>query len=105
MIRNLRGRLYTESYEFVKQQRIKCLLMGDWFPILAHHSTLSPQSNNQQNFGRRAMPNKKWRFYRLSPNTKFLHYNDFVDKVFIRDGVEDLPERSNYCKKYICCCR
>jgi hypothetical protein len=40
------------------------------------------------------MVNKKWRFYRLSPNLKFLHYSDFLEKTFIRDGIEDLPERS-----------
>ncbi|CAG8542930.1 301_t:CDS:2 [Acaulospora colombiana] len=62
-VRNLRERLYTESYEFVKQQR------------------------------RRSMSNKKWRFYRLSPNMKFLHYNDFTNKVLVREGVEELPER------------
>ncbi|GBB84708.1 hypothetical protein RclHR1_01130004 [Rhizophagus clarus] len=42
------SRLYTESYEFVKSQRIKCLLIGDC---------------------------------------------DFTEKTFIRDGIEDLPER------------
>jgi engulfment/cell motility protein 1 len=40
------------------------------------------------------MINKKWRYYRLSPNLKFLHYSDFSEKTFIRDGIEDLPERS-----------
>ena len=40
------------------------------------------------------MTNKKWRFYRLSPNAKFLHYNDFLGKTFIRDGVEGFPESS-----------
>ncbi|CAJ0765093.1 18798_t:CDS:2, partial [Entrophospora sp. SA101] len=69
-VRNLRSKLYTESYEFVKQQRIKCLLRGDW-----------------------SLSSKKWRFYRLSPNAKFLHYCDFTEKSYIREGIEDLPER------------
>lgn len=30
-IRNLRGKLYKESFEFVRQQRIGCLLEGAWF--------------------------------------------------------------------------
>ncbi|CAG8820356.1 14372_t:CDS:2, partial [Gigaspora margarita] len=88
-VRNLRGQLYTESYEFVKQQRIKCLLLGDWFPLI----TPANLPTNQQNLGRRSIYNKKWRFYRLSPNFKFLHYSDFAEKTFIRDGVEELPER------------
>ncbi|CAG8462244.1 25589_t:CDS:10 [Dentiscutata erythropus] len=89
-VRNLREQLYTESYEFVKQQRIKCLLLGDWFPLI----TPASLSTNQQNLGRRSIYNKKWRFYRLSPNLKSLHYSDFAEKTFIRDGVEELPERN-----------
>jgi len=91
--RNLRSRLYAESYEIVKQQRIKCLLRGAWFPISS-----SPATNTQpqQTMGRRSYSNKKWRFYRLSPNRKFLHYGDFMEKVELRDGVEDLMERSKW---------
>ncbi|CAJ0870506.1 13165_t:CDS:2 [Entrophospora sp. SA101] len=74
-VRNLRSKLYTESYEFVKQQRIKCLLRGDCG-------------------NRRSLSSKKWRFYRLSPNAKFLHYCDFTEKSYIREGIEDLPERN-----------
>ncbi|CAG8558682.1 3097_t:CDS:10 [Ambispora leptoticha] len=88
-VRNLRGRLYAESYEFVKSQRIRCLLLGAWFQILT--PTTVPSGN--QNHGRRSYSNKKWRFYRLSPNIKFLHYGDFMDKCEVRDGLEDLPER------------
>ncbi|KAG9291106.1 hypothetical protein G9A89_012978 [Geosiphon pyriformis] len=88
-VRNLRGRLYTESYEFVKSQRIRCLLLGAWFQIL----TPAPLSTGAPNYGRRSYSNKKWRFYRLSPNIKFLHYGDFMEKGDIKNGVEDLPER------------
>ncbi|CAG8475045.1 7244_t:CDS:10 [Paraglomus brasilianum] len=82
-------RLYAESYEIVKQQRIKCLLRGAWFPISSPATNTQPQ----QTMGRRIYSNKKWRFYRLSPNRKFLHYGDFMEKVELRDGVEDLMER------------
>ncbi|CAG8758724.1 9945_t:CDS:2, partial [Cetraspora pellucida] len=75
--------------DFPKQQRIKCLLFGDWFPMI----TPANIPTNQQNLGRRSIYNKKWRFYRLSPNLKFLHYSDFTEKTFMRDGVEELPER------------
>ncbi|CAG8526137.1 1084_t:CDS:2 [Racocetra fulgida] len=42
---DLLRQLYTESYEFVKQQRIKCLLFGDWFPMI----TQANLPTNQQN--------------------------------------------------------
>ncbi|CDH48520.1 related to engulfment and cell motility gene 1protein [Lichtheimia corymbifera JMRC:FSU:9682] len=38
-IRNLRGRLNRQSYDFVKRQRISCLLQGAWFPC--------PQTNQR----------------------------------------------------------
>ena len=75
----------------MKNQRIKCLLLGDWFQIT---TTTSIPLNTTTNLGRRTTISKKWRFYRLSPNTKFLHYSDFLEKTGIREGVEDLPERS-----------
>ncbi|CAG8702662.1 15517_t:CDS:2, partial [Acaulospora colombiana] len=30
-VRNLRAKLYKESYEFIRQQRIQCLIQGAWF--------------------------------------------------------------------------
>ncbi|CAG8487653.1 7139_t:CDS:10 [Funneliformis mosseae] len=89
-VRNLRGKLYTESYEFVKNQRIMCLLSGDWFQVI---TSANIPSNATANLGKRSLTNKKWRFYRLSPNKKYLHYSDFPEKTFVRDGVEDLLER------------
>ncbi len=66
-------------------------MLGDWFQVI---TSANIPSNTTTNLGKRTLINKKWRFYRLSPNTKFLHYNDFPEKTFVRDGVEDLPERS-----------
>lgn len=39
LYRNLRGRLNRQSYDFVKRQRISCLLQGAWFPC--------PQNNQR----------------------------------------------------------
>jgi engulfment/cell motility protein 1 len=53
-VRNLRAKLYKESKEFVRQQRIHCLLQGSWFlnavPISA------PTSRRLA---------RQWRFMRL----------------------------------------
>ncbi|KAK0540293.1 hypothetical protein OC835_000744 [Tilletia horrida] len=108
-IRNLRGVLYRESYEFVRQQRIHCLLEGAWFRNFpsarsnagagGHTSLHSP---NSMNAGRRtamgvgsttSSSNRTWRFYRLSPNRKYLHFCEAVDRVPIRGGLDDLRER------------
>ncbi|KAJ3120690.1 hypothetical protein HK098_004410 [Nowakowskiella sp. JEL0407] len=55
--------LYKESFEFIKNQRIGCLMAGAWFPI----------TNN------RNKTKLQFRFCQLSPNGKFLHYDDFMD--------------------------
>jgi hypothetical protein len=36
---------------------------------------------------------KPWRFYRLSPNKKYLHYCEATERSAIRSGLDDLPER------------
>lgn len=100
-IRNLRSRMYRESYEFVRQQRIQCLLEGAWFRNPLSNAAFSATSGVSRNaksslvFGTNGtvMQAKPWRFYRLSPNKKFLYYCEALDKVPIRSGLDDLPER------------
>ncbi|KDN40446.1 hypothetical protein K437DRAFT_291531 [Tilletiaria anomala UBC 951] len=103
-IRHLKSKLYRESYEFVRQQRIQCLLEGAWFlnPAIQARgvpATLlnEPRSPGGANFGRRGPGGlggvKSWRFYRLSPNKKYLHYCESAERMPIRGGLDDLPER------------
>ncbi|KAF8892151.1 ELMO/CED-12 family-domain-containing protein [Infundibulicybe gibba] len=83
-VRNLRAKLYKESYEFVRQQRIQCLLQGAWFV------NALPQSSPRDAVRR---PSRPWRFMRLDNGLKYLHYVDSAVKFPVRDGLEDLPER------------
>ncbi|CEQ43109.1 SPOSA6832_05004, partial [Sporobolomyces salmonicolor] len=79
---NLRGRLYLESYEFVRSQRISCLHEGAWFRV--------PSSGGGKKTPQQP---KLWRFYRLAPNRKALHYAETTERVPIRSGLDDLPGR------------
>ncbi|KAE8207041.1 hypothetical protein CF335_g1434 [Tilletia laevis] len=104
-IRNLRGILYRESYEFVRQQRIHCLLEGAWFRNLpsqrANNNSTSATLNSasSMNPGRRTAmgnagaSNRTWRFYRLSPNRKYLHFCEASERIPIRGGLDDLRDR------------
>ncbi|KAF8745488.1 hypothetical protein AX14_008911 [Amanita brunnescens Koide BX004] len=83
-VRNLRLKLHKESYEFVRQQRIHCLMQGAWFV------TATSQSAPKEAVRR---PNKPWRFMRLDPSHKYLYYVDSAVKFPVRRGTEDLPER------------
>lgn len=53
-VRNLRAKLYKESKEFVRQQRIHCLLQGSWFLNAVPVSAPAPRRLARQ-----------WRFLRL----------------------------------------
>lgn len=110
-IRNLRGRIYRESYEFVRQQRIQCLLEGAWFRnVVASSAVGAGAMGAKQRRGSTSTvettntamptisngataPTKPWRFYRLAPNKKFLYFCDSSDRVPIRGGLDDLPDR------------
>ncbi|KAF8659892.1 hypothetical protein AX16_001776 [Volvariella volvacea WC 439] len=83
-VRNLRSKLYKESYEFVRQQRIQCLLQGAWF------INALPQGSPREPARR---PTRPWRFMRLDTSLKYLHYVDSAIKFPVRNGLEDLPER------------
>ncbi|KAK0189031.1 ELMO/CED-12 family-domain-containing protein [Armillaria mellea] len=85
-IRNLRAKIYKESFEFVRQQRIQCLLQGAWFV-----NALPPSSPANRESSRR--PSRPWRFMRLDNALKYLHYVDSGVKFPVRNGLEDLPER------------
>ncbi|KAH9013264.1 ELMO/CED-12 family-domain-containing protein [Lactarius pseudohatsudake] len=81
-VRNLRAKLYKESKEFVRQQRIHCLLQGAWFLNAVPISAPAPRR-----------PARPWRFMRLDNSLKHLHYVDSLSKFPVRNGLEDLPER------------
>lgn len=111
-IRNLRGRIYRESYEFVRQQRIQCLLEGAWFRNVAtppggassggakHRreststiDTAVPAARSAATGNATTGSSKPWRFYRLAPNKKLLYYCDSSERFPIRGGLDDLTER------------
>ncbi|TFL05385.1 ELMO/CED-12 family-domain-containing protein [Pterulicium gracile] len=84
-IRNLREKLYKESFEFVRQQRVHCLLQGAWFV-----NAVPPTSSHNREPARR--PTRSWRFLRLDNGLRYLHYVDSAAKFQIRSGLEDLTE-------------
>ncbi|KAJ4469589.1 ELMO/CED-12 family-domain-containing protein [Lentinula aciculospora] len=84
-VRNLRAKIFKESYEFVRQQRTQCLLQGAWFVIALPGNAPQPRDSRR--------PSKPWRFVRLDNSLKYLHYIDSAVKFPVRGGLEDLPDR------------
>lgn len=74
----LRGELRQEAVQFIKEQRIQCLLRGAWFPVYdpAFLASIKDQKKDKPQ-----MPQISdvlgYRFVQLSHNRRYLHYADF----------------------------
>ncbi|KAG8886764.1 hypothetical protein FRB98_001029 [Tulasnella sp. 332] len=89
--RNVRAKLYKESFEFVRSQRIQCLMLGAWF---VNGNPVPPVGTSpmRESISLKRM-HRPWRFFRLDKSMRYLHYVDSVVKLPIRAGLEDLPEK------------
>ncbi|KAF2281182.1 uncharacterized protein EI97DRAFT_472438 [Westerdykella ornata] len=85
--RQVREELNHEALQFVKEQRIRCLLSGSWFPVSVNYSTdAGPVTNKSVNRGVAS----GWRYVRLSHNRRFLHYADFDTKTVAEPRLDAL---------------
>ncbi|KAI9166951.1 Engulfment and cell motility protein 2 [Paramyrothecium foliicola] len=79
-LHQVREDLKQEALQFVKEQRIRCLLQGMWFN----------KSGLQTGEDRGDTP---WRFIRLSYNRRYLHYADFDQRAEQDPGLDVLTEK------------
>ena len=87
----VRDELNHEALQFVKEQRIRCLLQGAWFPQVTNHGAdAGPVTSKTLN---RVVPSS-WRFVRLSHNRRYLHYADFAEKTATEPRLDALQEKS-----------
>ena len=69
----IREQLHHESLQFMKEQRIRCLLQGSWFPSSAGGAG--------------------WRYVRLSHNRRYLHYKNYASKGSDEPSLADLTDK------------
>ncbi|OIW35214.1 ELMO/CED-12 family protein [Coniochaeta ligniaria NRRL 30616] len=88
----VREELRHEALQFVKEQRIRCLLQGSWFskPVPRQHGQHGRQDSYNTKRGRLYQP---WRFARLSHNRRYLHYADFAQQLAHDPGLDALTEK------------
>lgn len=72
----VREQLHHESLQFMKEQRIRCLLQGSWFP--------APANSTEET---------SWRYVRLSHNRRWLHFQNYPSKGHDEPPLADLPEK------------
>lgn len=85
-LQQVRDELKHEALQFLKEQRIRCLLQGSWFPRNVNRKG----SVGEQQSSRSA---SSWRYVCLSTNRRYLHYADFDAKRDYSPTVDQLPER------------
>ncbi|KAF2869406.1 ELMO/CED-12 family-domain-containing protein [Massariosphaeria phaeospora] len=89
-LRQVRDELNHEALQFVKEQRIRCLLQGAWFPQAMSYSTdAGPVTSKTLS---RTVPSA-WRFVRLSHNRRYLHYADFEEKLAPEPRLDALQDK------------
>ncbi|KAG6167621.1 hypothetical protein E4U51_002790 [Claviceps purpurea] len=102
----VRETLKQEALQFVKEQRVRCLLQGSWFRKPAPQYNKSPthgrkdhDANDETLHQQRQMPTKQqqhslpWRFAKLSHNRRYLHYADFEHQVGHDPGLDILTNK------------
>ncbi|KJZ73591.1 hypothetical protein HIM_06924 [Hirsutella minnesotensis 3608] len=87
-LHQVRDVLKQEALQFVKEQRVRCLLQGSWFTKPAPRSDAGQDADKP----RRSAPTR-WRFAKLSHNRRYLHYADFEDKTAQDPGLDSLADR------------
>jgi len=81
----VREELKHEALQFVKEQRVRCLLQGSWF------SKPMPRTPFGADPKRRLY--QPWRYAKLSHNRRYLHYADFPEQLKYDPGLDTLTEK------------
>ncbi|KAL8811278.1 MAG: hypothetical protein Q9223_007564 [Gallowayella weberi] len=89
-LQQVRDELNHEALTFMKEQRIRCLLQGAWFPN--SQSSRGDSSSAAQQDSKPA-DSSTFRYVKLSHNRRYLHYADFDGKGDQDPNIDSLRER------------
>jgi engulfment/cell motility protein 1 len=92
-LHQVRDELKHEALQFVKEQRIRCLLQGAWFPRLVQHKNSIEDGYSGRNGTARNTSSTTWRYVKLSHNRRYLHYSDFDAQTKQEQLLDALPEK------------
>ena len=90
-LQQVRDELKQEALQFVKEQRIRCLLSGAWFPR-SHARKSSIDSASYPSGSKRPSPTA-YRYVKLSHNRRYLHCSDFDPRPDGEPKLDQLPEK------------
>jgi engulfment/cell motility protein 1 len=90
-LKSVREELMGEALQFVKEQRVRALLNGSWFPIALGYRGQETGPVRSSTLRREII--NGWRFVRLEESRKFLCYGDYDEVQERMPEVEELNER------------
>jgi engulfment and cell motility protein 1 len=90
-LRSVKEELQGEALQFVKEQRIRCLLTGAWFPNGAYTDQEGGGPVTEESLIQNT--SHGYRFVRLSENRKFLHWGDYHEKEEHAPAVSNLRDK------------
>lgn len=90
-LRQVRDELNHEALQFMKEQRIRCLLQGAWFSN--HLAFKADTGRATQQDPKVSSSASSFRYAKLSHNRRFLHYADFDIKGDQDPGLDSLQEK------------
>ena len=89
-LRQIRDELKHEALQFVKEQRIRCLLAGVWMPNhQGYKSDIGPVTKQDL----KPSVTSSHRYLKLSHNRRYLHYADFNPLPEAEPSLESLHEK------------
>lgn len=89
--RQVREELHHEALQFVKEQRIRCLLQGGWFQQLGYAGEETGGPITQESLDREVPTS--WKYVKLSHNRRYVHHATFKTKTDVPPGLEKLEEK------------
>lgn len=90
-LHQVREELRNEALQFVKEQRVRCLLEGSWFFRPAPRRGTGTGAEDEVK--RKQFALTPWRFARLSHNKRFLHYADFAERAGADPALDSLTDK------------
>ncbi|OAQ98518.1 hypothetical protein LLEC1_02693 [Akanthomyces lecanii] len=91
-LHQVRETLRQEALQFVKEQRVRCLLQGSWSMHPA--APAGPdQGGSKTGDSNASSREQRWRFAKLSHNRRYLHYADFDKQTPQDPGLNSLTEK------------
>lgn len=89
-LRQIRDELNHEALQFVREQRIRCLLAGAWFPNRGSKGEVGLAIKQDVERQSTTAPHC---FAKLSHNRRYLHYADFESRPVEEPGLDALREK------------